>query len=105
MRAADWIGWASSLVLLATLTRQVWGQWQSRATSGVSRWLFVGQLMASTGFAVYSWLLHNWVFLVTNLALLITAVAGEWLYLINTRRLPRVSSSRRTSRRARRARE
>jgi MtN3 and saliva related transmembrane protein len=76
-------------VLLATLGRQVYTQWRSRATSGVSRWLFVGQLAASAGFALYSWLLGNWVFLFTNAALLITAVAGETIYLLNRRRTER----------------
>lgn len=80
---AELIGWVSSLVLLLTLTRQVYTQWQSEATSGVSRWLFVGQLTASLGFATYSWLLENWVFLFTNVALLLTAIAGEVIFLRN----------------------
>lgn len=54
---AELIGWISSVVLLATLVRQVWTQWQSQQAAGVSRWLFIGQLTASLGFAVYSWLL------------------------------------------------
>jgi hypothetical protein len=77
------IGWLSSLILLATLARQVYSQWRSGSAAGVSRWLFVGQLAASTGFALYSWLLGNWVFLVTNVALLVTAIAGEIIYLAN----------------------
>lgn len=81
--SADLVGWASSIILLLTLGRQVYSQWQSGATSGVSRWLFIGQLAASTGFAIYSWLLENWVFLVTNLALLLTAVAGEVIFVHN----------------------
>ncbi len=80
------VGWASSIILLMTLGRQVYTQWQTGATSGVSRWLFVGQLAASTGFSVYSWLLDNWVFLATNLMLLATAVAGELIFLRNRRR-------------------
>lgn len=80
---AEWIGWASSIVLLLTLGRQVYTQWQTKATSGVSRWLFIGQLAASTGFAIYSWLLENWVFLITNIALLITAIAGEVIFVHN----------------------
>ena len=80
------IGWISSAVLLLTLTRQVYTQWRSQATSGVSRWLFAGQLAASCGFAIYSWLLENWVFLVTNIALVATALAGEFIYLRNRRR-------------------
>ena len=82
----DVIGWSSSVVLLATLARQVYTQWRSGAISGVSRWLFAGQLMASIGFTLYSWMLGNWVFLVTNLALLITALLGESIYLRNRRR-------------------
>ncbi|MET0280136.1 MAG: hypothetical protein ABW278_03290 [Steroidobacteraceae bacterium] len=81
--SATLIGWFSSLVLLLTLGRQVFSQWRSREVKGVSRWLFVGQLVASLGFSVYSWMLDNWVFLFTNLALLLTAVAGELIYLRN----------------------
>jgi MtN3 and saliva related transmembrane protein len=77
------IGWASSAVLLLTIGRQVYTQWRTRSDAGVSRWLFIGQLSASTGFAVYSYLLHNWVFLVSNLALLCTGIAGEIIYLKN----------------------
>jgi MtN3 and saliva related transmembrane protein len=83
MNTVDLIGWASSAVLLATIGRQVFSQWRSRSAAGVSRWLFIGQLAASTGFALYSYLLHNWVFLVSNLALLLTAVVGEVIYLKN----------------------
>jgi MtN3 and saliva related transmembrane protein len=83
---ADLIGWAASIILLATLGRQVYSQWQSGQTEGVSRWLFIGQVTASVGFSLYSWLLHNWVFLFTNIAILCTAVAGEWIYLRNRRR-------------------
>jgi len=80
------IGWVSSAILLATLIKQVHTQWRTKATQGVSSWLFIGQLCASTGFAVYSWLLENWVFLLTNCALLVTAVAGELILLKNRRR-------------------
>ena len=79
------IGWASSGILLATLIRQVWRQWRERSTQGVSRWLFIGQLAASTGFLIYSVLVDNWVFVFTNAALLITAIVGQAIYLRNTR--------------------
>ncbi len=79
------VGWASSIVLLLTIGRQVYTQWKTRSTAGLSKWLFIGQLTASTGFAVYSWLLHNWVFLVTNIALLATAILGQVLYIRNKR--------------------
>lgn len=79
------IGWVSSVILLATLLRQVFTQWTTRSTAGVSRWLFIGQLAASTGFALYSWLLSNWVFLITNSVLLATAVIGQVVYSRNRR--------------------
>jgi hypothetical protein len=47
--------------------------------------LFVGQLTASTGFTIYSLLLRNWVYVFSNVALLVTAVVGEWIYLRNRR--------------------
>lgn len=83
MKNVDLIGWASSVVLLLTIGRQVYTQWRTRSDSGVSRWLFIGQLSASSGFALYSYLLHNWVFLVSNIALLGTGIAGEIIYLKN----------------------
>lgn len=77
------IGWSGAVVLLLTLGRQVYTQWRDRRAQGLSRWLFVGQLTASTAFLVYSWLLDNWVFVVTNGLLLVTAAVGEWIYLRN----------------------
>lgn len=79
------IGWLSSAVLLATLTRQVYRQWRERSTQGVSSWLFIGQLTASVGFLTYSALLKNWVFVVTNAALLVTAIVGQMIYQRNVR--------------------
>ena len=46
------IGWCSAAVLLITIGRQVLAQWRSGTTQGLSRWLFIGQLAASTGFAL-----------------------------------------------------
>ena len=88
MKSVDIIGWISSAVLLLTIMRQTYTQWKSKATAGVSRWLFVGQLAASTGYTIYSFLLHNWVFLTSNIALLLTAVVGEMLYVHNRRQAP-----------------
>jgi MtN3 and saliva related transmembrane protein len=84
--ATDGIGWAAAVVLLATLGRQVYAQWRAGTSVGVSRWLFLGQLSASTGFVIYSWLLANWVFVVTNALILATALLGQWIYLRNRRR-------------------
>lgn len=79
----DWLGWAASAVLLLTLARQVWVQWRERSTQGVSSWLFFGQVLASVGFTAYSALIGNPVFVVTNTAILLTAVAGQCVYRRN----------------------
>lgn len=74
------IGWVSSIILLLTLIRQVYKQWKEGKTEGVSSWLFVGQLLASIGFTVYSYLVGNWVFTVTNGILTLNNLIGIALY-------------------------
>jgi len=75
------IGWVSSVILLLTIGRQVWKQWQEGHSEGVSKWLFIGQIVASVGFVTYSWLVGNTVFVVTNLLLLLSAFFGLGLWL------------------------
>lgn len=75
----DAIGWIASAILLATLIRQIVKQARHRETEAVSTWLFLGQATASALFVVYSVLLENWVFTVTNSCLLVTAVIGQLL--------------------------
>ncbi|MCU0949595.1 MAG: PQ-loop domain-containing transporter [Burkholderiaceae bacterium] len=77
------IGWLATAVLLATVGRQVYSQWRSGSTQGVSSWLFIGQMTASTLFFAYSLLLGNWVFVVSNAMLLATAALGQWIYRHN----------------------
>ena len=77
------IGWASALILLLTVSSQVWKQWRSKASTGVSKWLFIGQISASFGFVIYSFAVENWVFVLTNLLLLFASVLGQYLYLQN----------------------
>jgi MtN3 and saliva related transmembrane protein len=72
----DLIGWASSLILVATIARQVLKQWKEGSSEGVSKWLFVGQFAASTGFTIYSVLIQNWVFVVTNGLMVTNALLG-----------------------------
>jgi MtN3 and saliva related transmembrane protein len=85
LKSVDVIGWVSSLILVLTLGKQVIKQWQTRDSGGVSTWLFIGQLAASVGFATYSYLLENWVFLTTNLLLVVNALLGQWVTLRNRR--------------------
>ena len=48
------IGWFSSVVLVLTIGKQVYKQWKSGSSEGVSKWLFLGQMTASAGFTIYS---------------------------------------------------
>lgn len=79
------IGWTASAILLITLIAQVRTQYRSRATQGVSRRLFVGQIAASVGFLLYSILVGDRVFVFTNGCILATAIVGEIVYLRNRR--------------------
>ena len=79
------IGWVAAVVLLLTIGRQVHIQWRDRSAKGVSRWLFVGQITASALFVAYSWLLGDAVFVVTNAAMLATAIGGLLIDLRNRR--------------------
>ncbi len=74
------IGWASSLILLATLIKQVYKQWSDGTSEGISKWLFIGQLGASVGFTIYSYLVGSWVFMVTNALLTVNNIIGITLY-------------------------
>jgi uncharacterized protein with PQ loop repeat len=73
------IGWASSIILLLTLIKQVYKQWQEGTGEGVSKLLFVGQFLASIGFTTYSYLVGNWVFTATNGILIINNLIGLYL--------------------------
>ena len=68
------------MILLATLVKQVHKQWRDGTSEGISQWLFLGQLGASVGFLVYSYLVGSWVFMVTNALLTVNNVVGIWLY-------------------------
>ena len=74
------LGWFSSLILLATLVKQVWKQWKDKTSEGISKWLFAGQLIASIGFTIYSIATKSWVFAFTNAALTVNNLIGVTLY-------------------------
>jgi MtN3 and saliva related transmembrane protein len=81
----DMVGWLSALILILTISRQVYTQWRTRSIEGVSHWLFIGQVAASTGFVIYSVMVDNWVFVVANSCILLTALAGQLIYMRNKR--------------------
>lgn len=80
------IGWASSIILLMTLVKQVYKQWKEGTGEGVSKWLFAGQVCASVGFTIYSYLVGNWVFTVTNAILTFNNIVGLYLSFYFRRR-------------------
>ncbi len=77
------VGWLSAFILALTLSRQVYTQWRTKSCDGVSSWLFIGQLFASLGFVIYSYMVENWVFVWTNAFNLVAALVGQWIYSRN----------------------
>ena len=71
---------------MLTIGKQVYKQWREGSSEGVSKWLFVGQMAASLGFTVYSWLVSNWVFVVTNAVMLVNGLLGLLIVLHHRRR-------------------
>ncbi|AEL07164.1 MULTISPECIES: hypothetical protein [Xanthomonas] len=87
MQFVDLVGWLASAVLIATLIRQIYKQWRSDQIQGVSRWLFIGQITASLLFILYSALVGNAVFIVSNALILATGITGYVLQRIKLKRL------------------
>lgn len=87
------IGWVSSFILVLTIGKQVYKQWHEGKSEGVSRWLFIGQISASLGFSIYSLMVRNWVFVVTNVLMLANGVLGYLIVLRHRRRARRQASA------------
>ena len=73
---AQVIGFVSSFILLLTIGKQVYKQWKEGTSEGVSKWLFIGQTAASVGFLIYSLMIKDWVFIVTNSVMVLNSLAG-----------------------------
>ena len=93
MQITEAVGWISSFILVLTIGKQVYKQWQEGSSEGVSKWLFVGQMAAWLGVTVYSWLVSNWVFVVTNSLMLVNALLGYGIVLHHRRRDQRQGQS------------
>ncbi len=87
------IGWASSVILIFTISTQIAKQWREKTSAGVSTWLFVGQLAASVGFTIYSLLVKNWVFAVTNGVMILNGLIGYGITIRQKREAARVDST------------
>lgn len=83
------IGWVSSLILVLTIGKQVYKQWQENSSEGVSKWLFIGQMAASIGFLAYSLLVWNPVFIATNGVMVLNGLVGLLIVLHHRRRAKR----------------
>jgi MtN3 and saliva related transmembrane protein len=81
MNKTELVGWVSSLILVLTISKQIYKQWQEGSSKNVSKWLFIGQMAASLGFTIYSWLVNNWVFVVTNSLMLVNGLIGLGIVL------------------------
>ena len=86
MNKTELVGWVSSFILVLTISKQIYKQWQEGSSENVSKWLFIGQMAASLGFTVYSWLVNNWVFVVTNLIMLVNGLIGLGIVLHHRKR-------------------
>ena len=86
MDLTELIGWTSSIILLLTIAKQVHKQWESGTSEGVSKWLFIGQMAASFGFAIYSWLVDNKVFVFTNTLMIFNGLLGYAIVMRNRKR-------------------
>jgi MtN3 and saliva related transmembrane protein len=93
----DLVGWISTFILILTISRQVYTQWRTKSVAGVSRWLFVGQVAASFGFVIYSVLVENWVFVLSNIFILLTALVGQCIYIRNKHRDEKKSAASHSS--------
>ena len=80
------IGWVSSIILLLTISKQIYKQWKEESSTGVSKWLFIGQIAASLGFMIYSWLVKNRVFVITNFLMLLSSFVGLGILLYHRNR-------------------
>jgi len=80
------IGWASSIILILTIGKQVYKQWQDGSSEGVSKWLFIGQMAASIGFTVYSVMVRNWVFVFTNAVMVLNGLLGFWITMYHRKK-------------------
>jgi len=80
------IGWAASVLVLVTTVGQIHKQWKSGTSKGVTPWLFIGNFAAATLFEVYAFLIHNLIYIVTNLLMLVASAIGLLILLWHRRK-------------------
>jgi MtN3 and saliva related transmembrane protein len=75
----EWLGWIAAVVLVITLSAQVKKNWDEKKLKGVNPILYYGQAFASLSFALYSYTINSWVFVVTNTIAFLSAIIGIYL--------------------------
>jgi uncharacterized protein with PQ loop repeat len=66
-------------MLVITLFSQVKKNWDEKKLKGVNPLLYYGQAVASLCFALYSYSINSWVFVVTNVIGFLSALVGIYL--------------------------
>ncbi|HEX8088587.1 MAG TPA: PQ-loop domain-containing transporter [Blastocatellia bacterium] len=75
----EWVGWIAAVILVITLFSQVKKNWEEKKLKGVNPLLYYGQAAASFCFAIYSFSIGSWVFVITNALGLLSAMIGIYL--------------------------
>lgn len=75
----EWLGWVAAIILVLTLFAQVKKNWEEKKLRGVNPLLYYGQATASFCFALYSFSIGSWVFVITNAFCLLSAIIGIYL--------------------------
>jgi uncharacterized protein with PQ loop repeat len=75
----EWVGWIAAIILVMTLFSQVKKNWEEKKLKGVNPLLYYGQAAASFCFAIYSFSIGSWVFVITNALGLLSAMIGIYL--------------------------
>ncbi|ALS94864.1 hypothetical protein ADT26_08465 [Xanthomonas oryzae] len=91
MQFVDSVGWLASIVLIATLIRQIYEQWRSHAAQNISRWLFLAQISASVLFVLYRYLVGHAVLIVSNALMLPTGLTGYGVQRLKCCKLERAA--------------
>ena len=86
MQPEQWVGWAAVTALFLTMSGQAWKLWRDRVKHGVGKLFFVGQIVSSSLFLIYSAMVGDRVFVVGNALVLTAAIACGGILLYNRAR-------------------
>lgn len=79
------VGWAASVLLIITFGSQTYMQWKG-VRGKYTLVFFVSAILGTAGNLIYSWLVHNTVFIVLNAALVVNNSVGLGLALAHQKK-------------------